>query len=87
MSAGIMIPLYAVAPTLCSMVVTYASVIKAEPLPNPSPFHVVWYQTVHGSDLISVVSSDCSDGVAMIQDVCDSVTLALSIKRCPDCLQ
>jgi hypothetical protein len=33
MSAGIMIPLYAAAPTLCSMVVTYASVIKADPLP------------------------------------------------------
>jgi hypothetical protein len=66
------------------MVVTYASVIKAEPLSDPSPFHVVWYQTVHGSDRIGVVSSDCADGVAMIQDVCDSVTLALSIKGCPE---
>jgi hypothetical protein len=56
MSAGILIPLYAAAPTLCTMVVTYASVIKDNPLPDPSPFHVVWYQTVHGSDRIGVVS-------------------------------
>jgi hypothetical protein len=67
------------------MVVTHASVIKAEPLPDPSPFHVVvWYQTVHGNDRIGVVSSDCANGIAMIQDVCDSVTLALSIKGCPE---
>jgi hypothetical protein len=84
MSAGIMIPLYAAAPNLCSMVVTYASVITADSLSDPSPFHVVWYQTVHGSDRIGVVSSDCADGVAMIQGVCDSVTLALSIKGCPE---
>jgi hypothetical protein len=84
MSAGIMIPLYAAAPTLCTMVITYTSVIKAEPLSDPSPFHVVWYQTVHGNDRIGVISSGCADGIAMIQDVCDSVTLALSIKGCPE---
>jgi orotate phosphoribosyltransferase-like protein len=84
MSAEIMIPLYAATPTLCTMVITYASVIKDNPLPDPSPFHVVWYQTVHGSDRIGVVSPNCADGVAMIQDVCDSVTLAMSIKGCPE---
>jgi hypothetical protein len=72
MSAGIMIPLYAAAPTLCTMVITYTSVIKAEPLSDPSPFHVIWYQTVHGNDRMGVVSSACTDGIAMIQDVCDS---------------
>jgi hypothetical protein len=45
------------------MMITYASVIKTEPLSDPSPFHAVWYQTVHGNYRIGVISSDCADGL------------------------
>jgi hypothetical protein len=33
---------------------------------------------------MSQASSACTDGIAMIQDVCDSVTFALSIRGCPE---
>jgi hypothetical protein len=63
---------------------TYAPVIKGRPLSDPPPFHVVWYQTVNGIDRFGIVSSICDHGVAMIQGICDSISLALSIKGCPE---